>query len=235
MRVITFTQGLRPEQLIPLRQSAARYSAPLTVISPDAAGADVWRCDPVETGDGFYSKRWEWYSAWMTANPDEENVIICDGGDVVFNDDPNRLIFKKFNASEESRALGTCYINSEWLARAYADRITDSIKPYNIVCAGVAWGKRDWLLKWCEFVGLHYEATPTMDQGILNYAARAEAFPVKVHPNGLYVLTGCLVPDERVRVVNGVMFMHDVCRPVIVHQWNRVPKLKEFVQKEYHA
>lgn len=234
MHVLTLSQGVSDVAMRPFRESARKYGVSYTILSPDLPLADdVVRCEPLPTGDQFYKARWLRYHEWIKTFQGYD-LMVCDGHDVIFNDslDVIPVLYlsdappMQLNASRESRPIGSCFINASWVYAACGDSdVTDSLKPLPILCAGVMWGTRMGFISWC--CSLELETRATVDQGFLNLRKLCD---IGEWENGKWVLTCCDVPKEWISVVDDHVRVFGVCRPKIVHQWNRSPMLKQFVQ-----
>jgi len=160
----------------------------------------------------------------------DETAVIADIRDIVFQGSLYDLPQAGVNAFMEdtSMTLGSCPYNNDWLTQILGSN------PYEdapILCAGFTIGR---LTEYCMTVWDMLKDLPQargLDQGIHNhiiYSGRIQAL-IHSNPDPVYTV-GYVRPHDSLAIEDGIVKGNDGSIPIVVHQYDRHPKIKESIK-----
>lgn len=162
-------------------------------------------------------------------------VILSDVRDVVFQRDPRHLEREAptltLSLEDESRRIGSCPFNSQWIQSGYGPGVLASLHDSPISCAGVTVGPTQQIIRYLQAMAREILAPALFpnirhtvpDQGYHNYVAYSilSAQDTCFSPCGLGpVLTLGYVRNPTCDA-DGYLRNLDSTLPVIVHQYDR--------------
>jgi len=166
-----------------------------------------------------------------------EGVLMADTRDVIFQKDPSTLPSEGFHAflEDASMTLDTCPYNSSWIRAGYGEEGLKELGDHSISCVGTSCGDWTSVLQYLRvMVGEVKPIQPKthlpQDQAAHNAVIR---WNVKTRIWGneegeVYTVGYC--PRGSVQIEGGQIVNRVGHPPVVIHQWDRHPNLKELVE-----
>lgn len=151
--------------------------------------------------------------------------VITDIRDVVFQLPIDLLPTDGVHVfcEDSAKTIGTCPYNSWWMQQIFGEvRYADN----PIICAGFTVGH---LAEYCTVMWESLRDLPSirgLDQAIHNHLVYNGRVDAHIHTNGFPVYTVGYVPFNTVPCNHGII-THNGTIPVVVHQYDRHPNLKE--------
>jgi len=184
-----------------------------------------------------------------------KNVFLCDTKDVVFQGNVFNGLEDEFLYlfQEDTGALisDDMEFNGRWIYHAYGPEILQRMNPENIICSGTILGSYNRIVNTLtllkrEMLRIKKEKPELfrdmiLDQVIMNYFARIDETTkndITVKRSGDIVATvGISLIHERLRkdeiLMNEKQILVNGCLPHVVHQYDRIPMLKNLFDKQY--
>ena len=249
--VITFGKGYSMNDGIKvIVQSVKNVDAQLTVIGVDLDeraikfitknngtyidGRELAEKHNIDLNLSPYTLKIIFYALYCQKYCKSDNVFICDFTDICFQKDVFELVTDKVTVHSENKQIATCDVNTTWLKICYGDEVYNKIKSNNILNSGTYFGRRsdiiDLLNRMCDSIVRVLNRVGNyliIDQAAMNVVVYddPDSFNIR-EDNMVYNLAHSAkdsfsVEDKRVSV-NGI-------QPYVLHQYDVMPKLKEFL------
>jgi hypothetical protein len=192
-----------------------------------------------------HKHRWEWIFEYLWAHLNEfDRLLHTDAFDVYFQGDAFGTAVPKdvLYVVSESRPIGTCPVNSQWVLKCFGKAGLEIVKRRHILCSGsVIGGARHFLELVKEMVNTSEWDDcwqKAHDQGAFNYL-----FWSKLSGRIPHRIMGCESDfltmgycaagqqrffDRRKRIVTARLGR----RPVYVHQYNRYREVDREIQRK---
>lgn len=181
-----------------------------------------------KTGAGFFVERWYYYADVLKS---WEWVLFADVRDVLFQANPATLLGVGLHVTEEAATIGEEKVsNSAWVRHLQGDEGLALIANKTILCAGTVWGESNAIMPLAEEIKSHHVG---MDQGSLNWAIHTGMIPAVIHPNGEVVWTMGLCLWDKWEWDGAHISMADGHVPAIIHQYDRIPDMKQVIEARY--
>lgn len=151
-------------------------------------------------------------------------ILCCDISDIYFKCDPFDLLNDKMLLTLESKTIGDCPTNKDWIKICYNDDVLHCIKDKKVINAGLIFGTSDqlndfygYMIKDMEQIinKIHY---PIVEQAIVNKLIYYDKIDVELTSDSINHLA------QRVK---------DDIDNKINHQYKAFPLLKEKLYKLY--
>ena len=172
-------------------------------------------------------------------------VLLSDCRDVIFQGDPfGQILTERLSRADgvevlfapEDRCIGEEYCNRNWLKAAYGRGVLWRLKKRRILCSGTTIGTYSGIMRYIALMREEAERsrvnpfTAGIDQGFHNfiYWRQAPAF-IGLDLENEVVSTIGLTPVEQIELGGEGIFVRGRRSP-IVHQWDRHPKVREFIE-----
>jgi len=188
----------------------------------------VYIIQDVDNGYDINSRRFFLWKEILRGVLDQ--ALITDIRDVIFQADPRTLPSEGVNVFTEDAAIriGNCPYNSKWMMTTVGDNRYNE-KP--IICAGVTVGR---LAEYCTTMWEAIRDLPRirgLDQSVHNHLVYSGRIPATIHANPYPVYTvGYVRPHNNLAVFDGNIMAPDGSKPIVVHQYDRHPIIKEKLQ-----
>jgi len=203
-----------------------------------------------------------WYFLSRLQNKEEYRYIIAtDVGDVVFQSNPSEWLEQNIG-NKEINVGSECiqYKNEEWnkqnMFLSFGPLVYESMQDKLVYNAGAIAGKFDSFIDLCYNIFLSSGGSPVNvpggggpDQAALNVLLSMKHFSnitnfaksedgwaaqleIMCNPNKIEKLKD-FITEPRLKIENGKVLTHDNKKYCIVHQYDVVPELSEFIRKKY--
>ena len=194
--------------------------------------------------------RYKLYEEYLSNKLDIYNMVLhADVRDTFFQKDLFQLYENKgsfIGVSFEEGNISETNHNSKWMKAQYGDRIYEILKNEKIICSGTIWGTVDKFYElvkniWKEIVKKSPYDLSIHDQTATNYLI----YHKKLFKN--YILTSDIYtgPVMTVGLANGKDYPYDLednllnikdkFKAAVIHQYDRIPKLLQIVEKKYSS
>lgn len=203
-----------------------------------------------------------WYFLSRLQNKEEYRYVIAtDVGDVIFQSNPSEWLEQ--NIGDKDINVGSeCiqYKNEEWnkqnMFLSFGPLVYESMQDKLVYNAGAIAGKFDSFIDLCYNIFLSSGGSPVNvpggggpDQAALNVLLSMKHFSnitnfaksedgwaaqleIMCNPSKIEKLKD-FITEPRLKVENGEVLTHDNKKYCIVHQYDVVPELSEFIRKKY--
>jgi hypothetical protein len=205
---------------------------------------EVLPCPPVKVLP--HAERFLWIHKKITnLDWDPRGIFLADTRDIIFQGNAANLPSYGLHAFEEDpcMTIGSCPYNSEWMELGYGKPGLDATRDQSIICVGTICGDPlgvgRHLQRLCiDLEKLQPKTRKPQDQSCHNYIIRSTPPTQKTvwaNDNPWVYTVGYVghpvrdtirFNDEGIMNGNGLY-------PLVVHQWDRHPSLKEFVEERY--
>ena len=172
-----------------------------------------------------------------------DRILITDVRDVIFQADPFAFPWPDgVNCTLEDRrmTIGRCPHNVHWIREQQGEGALRLVQDRPISCSGTTVADHDAMVNYLETLTarlLPYAGGERMagyDQGVHNSLVHGGALPdLTLHDNSGPILTLGYTRGEPSLDSKGVVLNERGERPVIVHQYDRKPKLFRSVRQRY--
>ena len=249
--IITFGKGYKMNDGIKvIVQSAKNVNAQLTVIGVDldkdairyitknngtyVDGTELAAKHNIDLTLSPYTLKIIFYTLYCQKYCKSDNVFVCDFTDVCFQKDIFELVTDKVTVHSENKQIATCDVNTTWLRICYGDDVYNKIKSNNILNSGTYFGRRsdivDLLNRMCESIVTVLNRVGNyliIDQAAMNVVVYDDPSNFNIREdNMVYNLAhsakDSFSVDSDYIVVNNIL-------PYVLHQYDVMPKLKEFL------
>ena len=173
------------------------------------------------------------------------NVLFTDVTDVIFQKHPLAMtegagvhVFRE----NEAFVVGDIIHNSRWIKEGFGEPVFRKMQNEPIYCAGTIIAKDQTVFAFLkDFINIVLDCNISprvegIDQGVFNYMISYLKKPYFcLHPNGEYVFTMDLQPQNEIVYAEGKLFMKgkEGTLPNIVHQYNRHEDLDLRIRKQF--
>ena len=196
---------------------------------------------------GVAVARYVWYLEWINSSIGSQysNVLIADTRDVLFQSDPSvKCPGDKLFCGLEPVLIKDCPANSAWIRQCYGQAELERFGDKPVLCSGFSGGSRDAVINYLEAMAAEILAcghkialNGGYDQGIHNKIIHQGCLSGKVTfchwkedviATMHYVRSNHLMADSERNLRTG-----DGRIVSIVHQYDRHPSLRAFVEQKY--
>lgn len=254
--IITFGKGYRmnPGIKVIVQSAKKNVNAQLTIIGVDL-GEDIIKY--VTDNGGVYVNGNElaakhnidltlspytlkiiFYTLYCKKYSKSDNVFVCDFTDVCFQKDVFDVVSDKVTVHSENKKIATCDVNTAWFKICYGDEIYNNIKENDILNSGTYFGRReaviDLLEDMCDSIVNVLNRVGNyliIDQAAMNKVVyeHKQSYNIR-EDNKVYNLAHS--KDEDANTSGGLVEV-DGATPYVLHQYDVMPKLKEFLYNKY--
>ena len=192
--------------------------------------------------------RYKLYEEYLSNKLDIYNMVLhADVRDTFFQKDLFQLYENKGSfigiSFEEGNISETNY-NSKWMKAQYGDKIYEILKNEKIICSGTIWGTVDRFYElvqniWEEIVKKSPYDFSIHDQTVTNYLIyHKKLFKNNIITSDIYtgpVMTVGLAMGKEYPydIEDNLLNIKDKFKASVIHQYDRIPKLLQIVEKKY--
>jgi hypothetical protein len=168
--------------------------------------------------------------------------MLTDIRDVFFQADPfGKVKPDRLSVFEETPIvpLGKEPFNSKWIKTLFGSECFDAMSDYSIICSGVTIGGTEAVINYLDRMAtylIRFHEPNGYDQGIHNYlvrndlVSRADVYCFGDGP----VLNLGIVSESTIKRNNvGEVLLEDGAICSVVHQYDRIPELVEYVSGKF--
>lgn len=211
----------------------------------------LWRVAAPRRSTAFLSAllhvslaRYLWFDAHCRAERPEGLVLLSDSRDVYFQDDPFGEPPRELTCGEEPVLIGHCGFNAHWLEEAYSKQWAERLRSAPALCSGVVVGNAAAVSAYVAAMAAEIRRHRArllggigLDQGLHNKLLQGDrALPFTVARNGgalLATLHHSDLSEFRFDPANGLCRREPDGPVAIVHQYDRHPRLRDWVGDRY--
>ncbi|MDC3009367.1 hypothetical protein OAZ06_00155 [Synechococcus sp. AH-736-G20] len=180
-----------------------------------------------------------------SCSKDIDAVLLTDSRDVVFQDNPFKVMNRGLFTGQEINSLRDSPINAQWIRTTYGEDGFERLKDFPVYCSGVTIGDihsvRGYLDQFCFEISCHAVANrsvliPIWDQAYHNMILRQEPpSNFRAMPWNSDLSTLGEVPNEFLEVLSDGYIAVDGIVPSILHQYDRHPDALLSIMTQYSA
>lgn len=102
-------------------------------------------------------KRYKIFKNYLK-DKDFENILLCDGRDIYFQDNPFNFNFEgPINFFLEDYQIKNCPFNSNWIIKTYGQEIYNEILDKTILCSGTVLGINNKIIEYLDLINYQIE------------------------------------------------------------------------------
>jgi hypothetical protein len=170
-------------------------------------------------------------------------IMLADVRDIVFQGNPFARVdgAELYYFLETGRTIGTCPVNSVWMAQAFGPAVLREVAGFEVSCAGTLIATPLALMEYLLWMARFIAASPLevrhsgIDQAIHNYLmAKGSIVGARIIENGGAVMTiRTDGPSGVTLAANGRLRNADGSFSEVVHQYDRDPVLLASIRTQY--
>ena len=116
---------------------------------------DFYNCKYLEINDHKFDIQIKRYFHYLNFLKEDnyKRILLCDSRDIYFQADPFDYQFKgSINYFLESKKIGNCQYNSNWIVKTYGKRVLDNLSNKTIICSGTTLGDNYEIIKYLSLM-----------------------------------------------------------------------------------
>jgi hypothetical protein len=173
---------------------------------------------------------------------EDSTIMLTDSRDVIFQRDPDPLSpAVDIQYALEDKLIREEKRNRRWIADLFGERLASELEQFPVSCAGTTMARKDTMLAYLKQMTDNLLSNRALvcrrtcyDQGSHNQIVRKGGLPNPAFcdPCSDNIATLASSSTLNVSIENSEIRINEEI-PAVIHQWDRHPKLSEFISKFY--